>query len=222
MRIRKIFGESSNYLKDLKKISFIPCIYFSGRGEKIYNESWMRGKNKILNLLKTIEEDLTLDICKENKDTIFKEKRTNNIIKENIFIIHGRDEAKWRELKEILKSEFNLNPIVLTEQPNTGVTIIDKFEKYASTCSCAIAIFTPDDEVVENDKKYLQARPNVIYEVSWFCGKLGRNKMILLLKKGTTIFSDFGGIVKNRFINNINEKISEIRKDLEQINVLSK
>lgn len=36
----------------------------------------------------------------------FKEDKTlsvSQIQRENIFIIHGRDEAKWRELKEIIK-----------------------------------------------------------------------------------------------------------------------
>ena len=41
--------------------------------------------------------------------------------------------------------------------------------------------------------------------------------MILLLKEGTTIFSDFGGIIQKRFKENIAEKVSEIRKDLEQM-----
>ncbi len=150
-----------------------------------------------------------------------KKSEEDNIVTENIFIIHGRNEAKWRELKEIIKNNFKLNPIVLSEQPNIGKTIIEKFEEYARTCSCAIAIFTPDDEVFEeNGEKYLQVRPNVIYEVGWFCGKLGRNKVILLLKEGTSIFSDFGGIVQNTFKENISEKISDIEKDLIQMNVL--
>ena len=60
--------------------------------------------------------------------------------KENVFIIHGRDEAKWRELKDIVKSEFRLNPIVLFEQPDAGCqTVIEKFEHYAQTCTYAIA-----------------------------------------------------------------------------------
>ena len=68
--------------------------------------------------------------------------------RENVFLIHGHDEAKWRELKDILKSEFRLNPIVLLEQPDAGCkTVIEKFEHYAQTCSYAIAVFTPDDEV---------------------------------------------------------------------------
>jgi predicted nucleotide-binding protein len=141
--------------------------------------------------------------------------------RENVFIIHGRDEAKWRELKDIIKSEFRLNPIVLIEQPDAGCkTVIEKFEHYAKTCTYAIAVFTPDDQVTFNNETYVQARPNVIYELGWFCGNLGRSGAMLLLKEGTSVFSDFGGIIQKRFNNNISEKIVEIRRDLIAAGVL--
>ena len=143
--------------------------------------------------------------------------------KENVFIIHGRDEAKWRELKDIVKSEFRLNPIVLLEQPDVGCnTVIEKFEHYAQTCSYAIAVFTPDDEVSSGTDPYLQARPNVIYELGWFCGRLGRSGAMLLLKEGTSLFSDFGGIIQKRFSENIAEKVIDIKKDLIAAGILDK
>jgi len=136
-------------------------------------------------------------------------------VRENVFIIHGRDEAKWRELKDIIEDEFGLNPIVLVEQPDVGCkTVIEKFEHYAPTCSYAIAVFTPDDEVTAESGTYLQARPNVIYELGWFCGNLGRSRAMLLLKRGTSVFSDFGGIIEKRFVQNVSEKTSDIRKEL--------
>lgn len=142
-------------------------------------------------------------------------------VRQNVFIIHGRDEAKWRELKDLLKSEFRLNPIVLSEQPDAGCkTVIEKFEHYAQTCSYAIAVFTPDDEVSNDGTSYLQARPNVIYELGWFCGKLGRAGAMLLLKEGTALFSDFGGIIQKRFTSNISEKSVEIKRDLVAAGVL--
>lgn len=141
--------------------------------------------------------------------------------RENVFVIHGRDEAKWRELKDILKSEFRLNPIVLSEQPDAGcTTVIEKFEHYAQICSYAIAVFTPDDEVKSCEDIYLQARPNVIYELGWFCGRLGRSGTMLLLKDGTSLFSDFGGIIQKCFAQNISEKVIEIKRDLVAAGVI--
>lgn len=126
-----------------------------------------------------------------NPGLLSRRKAEENLRRrENVFIIHGQDEAKWRELKDILMTQFRLNPIVLLEQPDHGCkTIIEKFEYYAPMCSYAIAVFTPDDEVTFNNQTYLQARPNVIYELGWFSAKLSRTGVMLLLKEGTSIFS---------------------------------
>lgn len=149
--------------------------------------------------------------------------QSNNMTqKNNIFIIHGQEEAKWRELKDILKSQFNLNPIILQEQTSSGATtIIEKFEHYASTCGYAIAIYTPDDVVSSNETTYQQARPNVIWELGWFCGRIGRKNTILLLKENTSMFSDFNGIEQIRFINNITEVTKRIRSELITAGIIS-
>jgi predicted nucleotide-binding protein len=151
-----------------------------------------------------------------NPDLLTRRKAAQNLRhRENLFIIHGRNEAKWRELKDIVKSQFRLNPIVLMEEPEIGSeTVIEKFERYAETCNYAIALFTPDDEVNSGGETYLQARPNVIYELGWFCGRLGRPGVMLLLQAGTSLFSDFGGIIRKEFSKNVSEKAGEIRASL--------
>jgi len=160
----------------------------------------------------------------ERQPDLLVKKKSEEFLrqKQNVFIIHGSDEAKWRELKDILQNELRLNPIVLQEQADIGKTLIEKFEHYADTCSYAIAIFTPDDQVTNNGEQYVQARPNVIYELGWFCGRLGRSGVMLLLKEGTSVFSDFGGIVQKRFATNVKEKLSEIKTDLISCGILDK
>ena len=172
------------------------------------------------NILSVVRAALTR--FKRSPELLIRKKAEENLRhRENVFLIHGRDEAKWRELKDILKSEFRLNPIVLLEQPDVGCkTVIEKFEHYAQTCSYAIAVFTPDDEVTAGGDTYLQARPNVIYELGWFCGRLDRSGVMLLLKEGTSLFSDFGGIIQKRFLQNISEKVIEIKRDLVVSGVL--
>ncbi len=172
------------------------------------------------NILSVVRAALTR--FNRSPELLVRKKAEENLRhREDIFVIHGRDEAKWRELKDILKTEFRLNPIVLLEQPDAGCkTVIEKFEHYAQTCSYAIAVFTPDDEVTSNGDAYLQARPNVIYEIGWFCGRLGRSGAMLLLKEGTSVFSDFGGIIQKRFAQNISEKVIEIKKDLVAAGIL--
>jgi len=171
----------------------------------------------LLAKLKTIannnEQDNIKNIDKYNKKNI-----------SNVFIIHGHDEAKRRELYTILKDNFNLNPIVLSEKPNKGKTIIEKFEFYAKTCSYAFALFTPDDIVKKNGKQYFQARPNVIFELGWFFANLGRDRVCILNKESTknNIFSDLEGILRCEFKQNVQERYKEIKNELIEAKIISK
>lgn len=147
----------------------------------------------------------------------------NQSTSKDIFIIHGHNEAKWRELYNLLKEDFGLNPIVLGEQPDRGCsTIIEKFEYYAKPCSYAFALFTPDDVVENNGNKYFQARPNVIYELGWFNAYLGRERVCMLLQDGENmgIFSDFQGVLQKRFNNSISEQYRSIKQDLEYVGLI--
>ncbi|MDL2238274.1 nucleotide-binding protein [Christensenellaceae bacterium OttesenSCG-928-K19] len=137
---------------------------------------------------------------------------------QNVFIIHGHNEAKWRELCSILKDDFGLNPIVLMEQPGQGRTIIEKFENFAKTSAYAFAIFTHDDIVVNGGKEYLQVRPNVIFELGWFYARLGRKRVCILdqSKEGSEIFSDLQGIERYTFDKDVKEVYKEIALELKE------
>lgn len=219
-----LYRQYARELVDLYNDAVGPNVYSQqisaeySKGFGMYGVPSYKGIENVLSVVKA-----SLTRLRRSPDLLVQRKAQEALRhKENIFIIHGRDEAKWRELKDIVKSEFRLNPIVLMEQANAGcTTVIEKFEHYAQTCTYAIAVFTPDDEVTSGPETYVQARPNVIYELGWFCGKLGRGGAMLLLKEGTELFSDFGGIVQKRFKTDIAEKVIEIRRDLEAAGVLS-
>jgi predicted nucleotide-binding protein len=139
-----------------------------------------------------------------------------------VFIIHGHDEAKRRELEALLASQFGLIPIVLADQPNAGAnTIIEKFEYYAPMCAFAFALFTPDDQVTVGARTILQARPNVIYELGWFAGARSRRHVMLLLKEGTEVFSDLGGIIQHRFRSDVSERLLDIQRDLRDAGLVN-
>lgn len=140
----------------------------------------------------------------------------------DIFIIHGHNEAKRRELEKLLKEQFGLNPIVLLDQPDQGLTIIEKFEKYAIGCSYAFALFTPDDIVTNGDKQYFQARPNVIFELGWFYANLGRSRVCILDQacEQSKIFSDLQGVLRMQFNENISEKYMEIERELKSLGII--
>ena len=188
MIIRKIFRDSSTYLNDLEKI-YYSC--FAGIDENVTDESWSEGQSKMLNLFKTIEEDLTLD---SNK--IIKKDRTK--LSNKIFIVHGHNEEIKQAVARTVE-KIDLKPIILHEQPNKGRTIIEKFEDY-SDVNFAIVLLSPDDIAYSKDKppedKEFRARQNVIFELGFFVGKLGREHVFILYKeeKNFKIPSDYSGI----------------------------
>lgn len=147
----------------------------------------------------------------------------------NVFIIHGHDDKAKLELQHFLRDRFHLNPIILEEQPSKGsMTIIEKLEHYAQQCFCAFAILTPDDKVIPSKElknmkpeEKRRARQNVILEIGYFYGLLGRNKVFLLYKEGDTeIPSDLYGIIYIPFQYSIQEVTEKIRQELESFGLI--
>lgn len=86
--------------------------------------------------------------------------------------------------------------MILHEQPNSGRTIIEKFEEY-SNVGFAIVLLTADDigGVKNGNELQLRARQNVIFELGFFNGKLGRNRVCCLYEAGVELPSDYSGVV---------------------------
>ena len=121
----------------------------------------------------------------------------------------------------MLKYEFNLDPIVLIDESDQGSsTLIEKFERYAPSCAYAIALVTPDDLIDKDGETYLQARPNVLLELGWFMAHLGRKGVLLLVQGDSKLPSDLSGIVTKRFNNNISEIALNIKRELDEQNVV--
>jgi predicted nucleotide-binding protein len=115
-------------------------------------------------------------------------------ISNEIFIVHGRDDAAKTEVARLVE-RAGLQAVILHEQANGGRTIIQKFEDHGSAAGFAIVIMTPDD-VGGLDVSDLQprARQNVIGEMFWFAGRLGRERVCALKKGAIEVPTDFAGV----------------------------
>jgi predicted nucleotide-binding protein len=138
----------------------------------------------------------------------------------NVFVIHGKDELNTLRLRDLLRDECHVNPVAMMAKPGMSRPLTDKFEEEASTCSFAFALFTPDDAVMYADARYGQARPNVIYETGWFIGRLGRNRVVLLMKEGAEMHTDLQGVSRILFRDDVKEKFVEIRQELKAAKLL--
>lgn len=138
-----------------------------------------------------------------------------------MFIIHGHDELNLLRLKELLKERWGLNPVVLSGRPGAGRTLIEKFEQEAQEAVFAIALLTPGDMVAKEGDEYAQARPNTVFELGWFYGRLGRPRVCILLKQGTSIHSDLDGITRVEFRESVSEAIEGLERELVEARVLT-
>ena len=122
----------------------------------------------------------------------------------------------------MLKDTWHLTPIILSRQPARGRTLIEKFEQEAGRAAYAIALLTPDDMISFEDqgRNYAQARPNVIFELGWFYGKLKRERVCILFRHGTAIHSDLDGINRIQYRENVQESYLELKTELEAAGLL--
>lgn len=113
-----------------------------------------------------------------------------------VFVVHGHDKASLYAVARFLE-KLGLTTIILDEQPNQGRTIIEKFEASASQVGFAVVLLTPDDVggAVSAPQNSLRARQNVIFELGYFVGKLGRGRACLLRKGEVEIPSDLYGVI---------------------------
>ena len=117
-------------------------------------------------------------------------------LSKDIFIVHGRDNAVKEEVARFI-DKLGLHPIILHEKPDRGKTIIEKFEHH-SDVGFAVVLLTPDDVGHPKDmpaKSQPRARQNVVLELGYFIGILGRSRVCALMKGAIEIPTDFSGIL---------------------------
>jgi predicted nucleotide-binding protein len=149
-----------------------------------------------LHELESIKE--RLELIKDPIGTGTKDIFVQKTLKKEriVFIVHGHDEAAKQSVARYLE-RLDLKLLILHEQPNRGRTIIEKFEDY-SNVSFAIILLTPDDIGYRDGKPEeakSRARQNVIFELGYFIGKIGRENVFALYKEGVELPSDFQGVV---------------------------
>jgi predicted nucleotide-binding protein len=136
-----------------------------------------------------------------------------------IFLVHGHDELALHETARFLE-RLGQRVRVLREQPNRGRTIIEKFEDFADV-GFAVILLTGDDrggtKETAFDAQRPRARQNVIFEMGYFIGRLGRDRVCVLYGPGVEIPSDYSGVLYQE----IDEKGAwrwELAKELKAAN----
>ena len=128
---------------------------------------------------------------------------------DDVFIIHRHDDEEAKYAVARFVENLGLTVTTLEDPLYIGRTIAEMFEKYISNAGFAIVLLTPDD-IGASGYEFLpraRARQNVIFELGYFTGRLGRERVFLLFKGEAEIPSDLNGIVCVRMDNNDDWKL---------------
>ena len=153
---------------------------------------------KIIAGIHALTGQLIIPFVRDYKNYVQSKGSTETVLKppfsRKIFIVHGHDDGARETVARFLE-RIGLEAVILHEQANQGRTIIEKVVAN-SDVGFAVVLLTPDDEgCVKGGMLEPRARQNVLLELGYFIGRLGRDK-VCALKRGTLeIPSDFAGVV---------------------------
>lgn len=175
--------------------------YFSGvtrRNLVDYNTPTRRKFGDAIALLKqaklALEEDLADSELHLAEAPLASSKPVIAELSRRVFVVHGHDEGARETVARFLL-QLGFDPIILHEQANRGGTVMEKIETHGDV-GFAVVLLTPDDVgSAKGGTPEPRARQNVLLELGYFLGRLGRNKVCALKRGSVEIPSDFAGVV---------------------------
>ena len=191
------FGEDSRHVEEFKQTLYSRMIVTTSTPDYEFQKDYVRRLESAASVLESMIEEIE-EYWEDEQQTspspaVQEHERTNTT---EVFVIHGRDNEAKETVARFLQ-KLDLTPIILHEQPNQGRTIIEKFEQHAQV-GFAVALLTPDDVgALKNEEKKLKprARQNVVFELGYFLGRLGRERVCALIKGNVEPPSDYDGVV---------------------------
>jgi predicted nucleotide-binding protein len=173
------------------------AVNYDARDAHEARQYFANGKQNSIVLLQQSIRTLEAEIAdQEQLAPPSTEQQALKIHARKVFVVHGHDEAALQTVARFLE-KLKLDAIILREQPDQGRTIIEKFEDCAADVGFAVVLLTPDDlaGTAGEASQASRARQNVIFELGYFVGRLGRGRACLLCKGEVEIPSDLYGVI---------------------------
>ncbi len=218
MVVGRVFGEDSSYTEELFNIRFklkpgpvaiVSSFGGSGGGEspamrqereakrQERERRWVAGQRESINLIDTMLKDLEWREAEEVQSV----EDSTTLRSNRVFVVHGHDNEMKQAVARTLE-RLGLEAVILHEKPNRGQTIIEKIERF-SDVSFAVVLLSPDDSGYSNADGVNAAKPrarqNVILELGYFAGKLGRENVVALHRGSRNekleLPSDYDGVL---------------------------
>lgn len=169
------------------------------------HEYYSAATSKIVASIHKITSSVLIPFARDFRDYVEAKAPSNSLTRfepsdlNRVFIVHGHDEAPRETVARFITS-VGLEPVILHEQANRGMTIPEKLVANGNV-GFAVVLLTPDDvgrskaDITDNPR----ARQNVILELGYFVGRLGRERVCALLRDQVEIPSDYMGVVYTPF-----------------------
>jgi predicted nucleotide-binding protein len=148
-----------------------------------------------------------------------QQARPKGSAKQSIFIVHGHDNALKEAVARTLEQVADAEVVILHEQPDAGRTLIEKFERHAEDATFAVILLSLDDRgYTEGANIENRPRQNVILELGYFIGRLGRERVCALYRGDVTLPSDVAGVLYKRVDEGVGWKL-ELALELKNAGV---
>jgi hypothetical protein len=163
-----------------------------------FGHTFYNGGTSSVASIQSVVRQLIIPFARDYKDYVMTEGIVQPKLpvqsSNKVFIVHGHEDAARETLARFLE-RLGCEAIILHEQANQGRTIIEKFEANGDV-GFAVVLLTPDDVgSAKGGELKPRARQNVLLELGYFYGRLGRKRVCALKRGELELPSDFAGVV---------------------------
>lgn len=191
--MRQALGEESTTLKQFDKFRYQIGVWSGAPGEAERDRRYFA--SRVTRAVALIDAAIyEVELAAEGQEPASEQAIVPG--SDTVFLVHGHDGSAKYDVARFVERVTGRPPVILDEQANQGWTLVEKFEANAATARFAIVLLTPDDLGRARDGSAAdqpRARQNVVFELGFFFGKLGRHR-VAVLNKGVEKPSDVDGL----------------------------
>jgi hypothetical protein len=186
--MRLALGATHNLTQNINLVRYTPNVWSPDSPASYFDGVRTRGVRNAISILEAGRFELGLAGADEPAPD------TSEVARQAVFIVHGHDEALKETVARHVAKITDQEPIILHEKANQGRTIIEKFEDHAAEAGFAIVLGTADDVGTIGGVDVSRARQNVVFELGFFFGLLGRGKVAFIYDSVVELPSDINGV----------------------------
>jgi predicted nucleotide-binding protein len=142
---------------------------------------------------------------------------TSGNLSRRIIVVSGADSEMKQALIGAL-TKLSLMPLVMCEEPSQGKKILENFSRDYADVGFAVVLLSPDDFAYATNeaaaKRKLRAQQDVVFELGFLLGKLGKDNVIVFWRECVNFESpiDLEGMKVTAFDDQDSWKLALIRE----------